>query len=202
MRHVLGFVFAVLVLVAPAVAKFDEGLINISWGNAELQPTGKAVLGADDDKWNALEGEKGDKDALKNQKGDKSEVTVTFAAGGTYDAATDGGFVGTKWENLLRKYLHTREASTVKLDGLTPGKKYEVVVFSASDNDGRKTKFTFGKDTATTTYKKDTKDLEEGNNYAKFTVTADDTGKIEFTFEGVDDGEGNLNGLQIAPAAK
>ena len=121
MRQMLAFVFALLVLVAPAMAKFDEGLINISWGNAELQPTGKAVLGADTDKWNALEGEKGDKDTLANQKGEKTEVTATFAAAGTYDAATDGGFVGTKWENLLRKYLHTREVSKVTLAGLTPG---------------------------------------------------------------------------------
>ena len=192
-----------LSFLAPAAfAKFDAGLINISWGNKEVVPDGKAVLGADGDKWNGVDGNHEEKIELVDAKGAKSEVQVSYNGTGTYDADKEGGFVGTKFENLLRHYLHSVEASTVTLTGLTPGAKYDLVVFSASDADGRKTKFTVGKDTATVKYDKDKKDLAESDNYAKFVATADDTGKIEFTFEGVEGGEGNLNGLQLAPAAK
>jgi hypothetical protein len=194
---------AILVLVAPAWAKFDEGLLNISWGNKDVVPEGKAVLGvADSDKWNAMDGNTGEKIALNDSKGDKADVLVTYNAAGTYDADKDGGFVGTKWENLLRHYLHTVNASSITLTGLTPNAQYELVVYSASDADGRKTKFTVGKDTATVKYDKDKKDFAEGYNYARFVVSADDAGNVEFTFEGLDGGEGNLNGLQIAPMRK
>jgi hypothetical protein len=194
-------IVAVLVLAVPAWAKLDEGLVNISWGNKDVVPEGKAVLGGgDSDKWNGMDGNTGDKVALNDAKGEKSDVQVTYNGAGTYDADKEGGFVGTKFENLLRHYLHTMETGTITLTGLTPGAKYDLVVYSASDADGRKTKFTVGKDTATVKYDKDKKDLAEGSNYAKFVVAADDSGKVEFTFEGVDGGEGNLNGLQIQPA--
>ncbi len=203
MRFRIAALLLTVAFASSAWAKWDEGLVDISWGNKDVVPEGKAVVGnADSDKWNAMDGNTGDKIVLNDAKGDKTDVQVTYNAAGTYDADKDGGFVGTKFENLMRHYLHTQEVSTITLTGLTPGAKYDLVVYSASDADGRKTKFTAGKDTATVKYDKDKKDFAEGYNYAKFTVAADDSGKVEFTFEGVDGGEGNLNGLQLQPAAK
>ncbi len=53
----LAVVALIAVSFAPmAWAKLDEGLVNISWGNKEVVPDGKAVLGADGDKWNGMDG--------------------------------------------------------------------------------------------------------------------------------------------------
>ena len=56
------------------------------------------------------------------------------------------------------------------------------------------------KDSKTTVYAMDNKELTADVNYARFTVTADADGNLEFTFEGVD-GEGNLNAIQLTPKA-
>jgi len=183
-----------------AQAKLDSGMVNVSLGNKDLVPVGKAAVGTADDKWNGLDGASGDKVALTDAKGDKTDVTITYTGDGVYDAA-DAGFVGTPWENLLRHYLYTKAPVKITLSGLTPKTDYVLVVYSASNTDGRKTKFTVAKDVKTTTYSTDKKELADGVNYAKFTATADADGNVTITVEGVDDGEGNLNGLQISPQA-
>jgi len=186
-------------LASIAHAKFDAGLLDISFGNKDIVPDGKYVLGADGDKWNTPEGDNGDSVALTDAKGEKSDATVTYAAAGTYDAP-DAGFVGTPFEKLLRKYLHTMDAKQVTVAGLTGGAKYTVVLYSASNANDRKTKFTIGTESKTTSYEMDKKELADGVNYASFTATADADGKLTITYEGVDGGEGNLNGIQIEPA--
>lgn len=188
-------------LATSAWAKFDAGLINISLGNKEIVPEGKAVLGADGDKWNAPDGDTGEKIDLTDAKGEHVDVTLTFNANGKYDA-DNAGFVGTAWEKLLRHYVYTIDPLTVTLSGLTANAKYDLILYSASNTDGRKTKFTIGTESKTTTYVMDKKELEDGVNYAKFTATADADGTLTITFEGVDGAEGNLNGLQITPTAK
>ena len=190
---------AILTLVAPAMAKFDAGLINVSFGNKDVVPVGKYVLGEEHDKWNTMDGATGEKAPLDNAKGDKSDATVTWSAAGVYDA-DDAGFVGTPFEKLLRKYLYSNEAQKVTINGLTPGAKYDLVAYSASNQGDRKTKFTIGGESKTTTYAIDNKELADGVNYAKFTATADADGNLILTYEGVDGAEGNLNGFQIAPA--
>ena len=75
-----------------------------------------------------------------------------------------------------------------------------MVLYSASNTNDRKTKFTIGAESKTTTYSMDKKELTEDVNYAKFTATADADGNLVITYEGVDGGEGNLNGFQIEPA--
>ncbi len=192
--------------VSTAHANFDAGVINVSFGSKDLVPDGKAAIGADNDKWNCPDGANGDNVDLTNAKGEKSDVKVTFAAAGVYDAA-DAGFIGTPWEKLLRKYLYSNDAKTVTLAGLTPKASYDLYLYSASNADGRMTKFTVGKDLKITLYQTDTKELKDRANYAKFTATADADGKVSFTYEGVPNdageaGEGTLNGLQIAPVAK
>jgi hypothetical protein len=193
---------ALLSFAASAQAKFDSGLINLSLGNKDIVPTGKYVAGAEGDKWNAPDGATGDKVELTNAKGDKTDVKVTFDSDGVWDAADDAGFLGTKFEKLLRHYLYAKETRKVTLSGLTPGAQYDLIVYSASNTDTRKTKFTVAKETKTTTYATDKKELTEGVNYAKFTATADADGNLLLTFEGEGgDTEGNLNGLQITPKA-
>jgi hypothetical protein len=200
MATILSVALLVLSAAATAQAKLDAGLVNVSFGNKESVPEGKAVGGADNDKWNAMDGASGAKVALTDAKGEKTDVTVTYEAAGTWDAADDGGFAGTPFAKLLTHYLHSVEARKVTLAGLTPKATYDLVVFSASNSDGRKTKFTVGKDSKTTTYAIGTKELAADVNYARFTATADADGNLEITFEGVD-GEGNLNAIQLTPKA-
>lgn len=193
-------------IIAPAQAKFDVGLINVSFGSKDIVPEGKAATGADADKWNCPDGATGENVDLTDAKGEKSDVKVTYAAGGVWDAP-DAGFIGTAWEKLLRKYLYTGEARTVTLSGLTPNAHYDLYLYSASNADNRQTKFTVGTDTKITVYKTENKELAETVNFAKFSATADADGKVTITYEGVgandgEPGEGNLNGLQIAPAKK
>ena len=147
-----------------------------------------------------MDGATGEKAELDNAKGDKSEATVTWSAAGVYDAENDAGFLGTPFEKLLRKYLYSNEAQKVTITGLTPGAKYDLVAYSASNMSDRKTKFTVGGESKTTTYSTENKELADGVNYAKFTATADADGTVILTYEGVDGAEGNLNGFQIAPA--
>jgi hypothetical protein len=176
----------VLVLIATtAHAGFDAGLLNVSFGNKKSVPSGKAVVGADKDKWNAMDGASGSKVALTDAKGEKTDVTVTYEADGTWDA-NDAGFADTPYAKLMSHYLHSKEPRKVTLSGLTPKATYDLVVYSASNSDGRKTKFTVGKESKTTAYAIDTKELAAGVNYARFTATADADGKVEITFEGVD----------------
>ena len=206
MRKNLLMLFAgslvMMVAATQAQAKLDGGLIDVSFGNKENVPSGKAVLGADADKWNAMDGANGDKVALTNAKGDATDVKVTFASEATWDS-DEAGFIGTPFEKLLRHYLYTKDAKKVTLSGLTPNAAYDLIVYSASNAEDRKTKFTVGKDSKTTTYAKDKKELADGVNYAKFTATADADGSVTITYEGAgDDGEGNFNGLQISPQAK
>ncbi len=192
---------AVLVLItATAQAKFDAGLIDVSFGNKDSVPSGKAVVGADKDKWNAMDGASDSKVALTDAKGEKTDVTVTYDAAGVWDA-NDAGFAETKYAKLLSHYLYSNDAKKVTLSGLTGKATYDLVVYSASNNDGRATKFTVGKDSKTTTYALDKKELAEGVNYARFTATADADGKVEITYEGVDGSEGNLNAIQLTPKA-
>jgi len=199
-------VFSTAGLVSTVNAKFDAGLINVSFGSKDIVPEGKAATGADKDKWNCPDGASGDNVELTDAKGDKSDVKVSYAAAGAYDAP-DAGFIGTAWEKLLRKYLYSNEAKTVTLTGLTPGAHYDLYLYSASNADNRQTKFTVGTDMKITVYKTDNKELMDTVNYAKFTATADADGKVTITYEGLaanegEVGEGNLNGLQITPAAK
>ncbi len=196
---ILSVAFLILCAAAPVQAKFDAGLVNVSFGNKDSVPSGKAVVGADNDKWNPMDGASGSKVALTDAKGEKTDVTVTYEATGTWNAE-DGGFAGTPYADLLTHYLHSVEASKVTLSGLTPKATYDLVVYSASNSDGRKTKFTVDKDSKTTVYAMDNKELTAEVNYARFTATADADGNLEFTFEGVD-GEGNLNALQLTPKA-
>ena len=192
---------AVLVLIAAiAQAGFDAGLVNVSFGNKDSVPSGKAVVGADNDKWNPMEEASGSKVPLTNAKGEKTDVTVTYAAAGTWDA-NDAGFADTKYAKLLSHYLYSKDPSKVTLSGLTPKATYDLVVYSASNSDGRKTKFTVGKESKTTAYALDNKELAEGVNYARLTATADAAGNVELTFEAGDDGEGNLNAIQLTPKA-
>jgi hypothetical protein len=194
--------FSIACLTATAQAKFDAGLINVNFGNKDLTQTGKAVLGtADTDKWNSPDGAKGDKVAVTDAKGEKTDATITYDAAGVYDAE-DAGFVSTPWENLLRDYLYATDAKKLTIAGLTPSAKYDLVLYSASNMDGRKTKFTVGKDSDTVTYAMEQKELVEHVNYSKFTATADAEGNVVVTFEGVDGAEGNFNGFQISPVAK
>ena len=194
---------AAMVLVGMAgraQAKFDAGLLNVSFGNKDVVPEGKALAGAAADKWNAEDGASGDKVELTDAKGGKTDAKVTFESDGVWDAPDDAGFLGTPYEKLLRHYIYAKEVRKVTLSGLTPGAEYDLIVYSASNTDGRKTKFTVGKESKTTTYAIDKKELAEGVNYAKFTATADTDGNVVISFEGVgDDSEGNLNGLQIGP---
>ena len=196
---VLLIALLLLGLAGAVQAKFDSGLVNISLGNKDSVYEGKGVLGADKDKWNAMDGANGDKVAVTDAKGGKTEVTFTWASDGTYDA-DDAGFNGTPYEKLLRHYLFAH-SNKVTISGLTPKAEYDVVVFSASNSNGRTTKFTIGKDSKSTTYDSDKKELQDGVNYARFTATADADGNIVITYE-ADDGEGNLNAVQITPKTK
>src|SRR5882672_3112454 len=111
-------VLATATFTSSAHAKFDAGQINVSFGNKDLVPDGKAVIGADGDKWFAADGDKGENVELTDAKGEKSEVKMTFASAGVWDAE-DGGFVGTPFEKLLRHYLHSNDPAKVTITGLT-----------------------------------------------------------------------------------
>ncbi len=204
MRHITSLIVSTIVsisaMVSLAQAGFDAGLVNVSFGNKGAAYEGKAVAGADGDKWNAPDGDRGEKIKLVDAKEKVTDVTLTFAATGTWDAE-DAGFVGTNWEKLLRHYIFANEPQSIALSGLTPGAKYDVIVYSASNTDGRKTKISIGDDAKTTTYSMEKKELADGVNYAKLTASADADGTLTVKFEGVD-GEGNVNGLQIMPVDK
>ena len=190
----------------PAVAIVHDGLINVAFGNKDLVRTGKAVVGAEGDAWNAPDGARGEKLALSDVKGAKTGVTITFDADRTYDAQHDSPFLNGPLENLMRSYLVAIEARKVTLEGLVPGARYSLVLYSASNPGGndRATKFTVGNQSKTTTFTKEQKELAEGVHFARFTVTADQDGRLEIGYVGDNGGrpEGNLNGLQLAPVLR
>jgi hypothetical protein len=199
-------VLAFLSLTLPALAKFDAGLINVALGGRpgkEGAPSGKAVLGADRDKWNVVDGAQGDHVQINDSSDELTDVTITYSSDGVFDAGAGGGLVGTPWEKLMRRYLHSRFARKIVVSGLTRGGTYDLVVFSASNADGRRTRFSVGKESQTTTFRADKQELASGVNYARFTATADADGNVTITYEAPDGyGEGNINGLQIAAKTK
>jgi len=188
---------------APAAAIVHDGMINVGFGNKDVVQSGKAAVGAAGDAWNAPDGARGEKLALADVNGAKTSVTITFDADRTYDAKNDSAFLHGPWENLMRHYLVATQARKVTLEGLAPGAAYSLYLYSASNpgGEGRATRFTVGHESKTTTFTMEQKELAEGVNYARFTVTADQDGRLEIGYVG-DNGdrpEGNLNGLQLAP---
>jgi hypothetical protein len=198
----LAAVFAIFA-AAPAFANFSTGLISVKLGSRRgAEVSGKAVLGEDKDKWNMLEGGQGNSVAVSTTTDDLTDVKISYNSDGAFDAG-DAGFADTKYGPLLRNYLHSKQASVVRITGLTPGAQYDLVVFSASNTNGRRTAFTVGKETKITTYKSDVKDLTDGVNYARFTCTADDKGVVTIYYSAGGRGdEGNINGLQLTPKPK
>jgi hypothetical protein len=189
-----------------AAAIVHDELINVGFGNKDVVQSGKAVVGAAGDHWNAPDGGKGEKLELTDVKGGKTGVRLTFEADHTYDAKTDTPFAHGPFENLMRHYLVALPRGKVTLDGLKPGAEYGLYLYSAADpgGNGRATRFTIGDKSRVTTFSSDEKELVEGVNYAAFTVTADRDGKLEIAYAG-DNGdrpEGNLNGMQVAPVKK
>ena len=182
---------------------FHDGMINVGFGNKDVVQSGKAVVGAAGDQWNAPDGARGEKLELTDVKGGKTSVTITFDADRTFDAKNDSPFLHGRWENLMRHYLVAIQQHKVTLEGLKPGAEYSLYLYSAADpgGQGRATRFTAGGQSRTTTFTTEEKGLVEEVNYATFTVTADRDGKLEIIYVGGngDRPEGNLNGLQLAP---
>ena len=161
------------------------------------------MVGSEGDKWNAPEGHQGQAIVLSDVKGTKTDVRLTFDADRTYDAIHNHSpFIGGPYENLLRHYLVAFEEHKVALQGLTPGARYSLYLYSASNPGGnnRVTKFTIGAQTRSTTFSTEEKAFTPGVNCARFAVTADQDGKLVLIYSGDEGREGNLNGLQIMPA--
>lgn len=189
-------------LVSGAWAKFDEGRINVDFGNKDEVQTGKAVVGEEGDKWNAPEFAVAEKFEVIDAKGAKTEVTVSYAGEANWDAGADAAFAGTSFQKLMQDYLFTHEARKITLQGLTANKKYDLYVYCAADQNGngRKTKFTVGKESKTVEFAADKKEFKDGVNYVKFEVQANEKGEIVITYEGANEGdnpEGNCNGFQL-----
>ena len=193
---------AILASVGAVQAGFDEGMINVSFGGKDATPVGKAVVGSEGDQWNAPEGREGRAIALSDVKGASTDVRLTFDADRTYDAVHDSPFLGGPNENLLRHYLVAVQERQLALEGLTPGTRYSLYLYSASNpgGDNRVTKFTVGAQTKLTTFSMEKKEFTPGVNYTRFTVAAGSDGKVSLTYSGGEGPEGNLNGLQILPA--
>jgi outer membrane protein assembly factor BamB len=200
-----AFAAACVILVLPGVAQADssDGRIDVSFASGDLVQTGPAVLGEEGDRWNAADGNRGQRIALTNVKGEKTQVRISFDADRTYDAANNSPFAGGVWENLMRKYLVATDAHKVTLEGLTPGAPYTLVLYSGSDRSGdrRETRFSVGGQSKSATFSFEKTKFVEGVNYVRLTAAADREGRIEIAYEG-ESSEGNLNGLQLAPAGK
>jgi hypothetical protein len=193
-----------LVLTLSASAKFDSGLVNVALAGRpgkESAVTGKAVIGANDDKWNIVQGDKGDHVQINDSNDELTDVAITFSSDGAFDVGERSGFAATKWANLMRRYIYARTPHkyTVVISGLTRGATYDLVLYSGSDAE-RSTRFTVGKESQTTINVPDKAELAQGVNYARFTATADNDGNVTILFEAAPKTpEGNFNGLQIAP---
>lgn len=198
-----GAVIAILCAAAPAWANFSTGLISVCLGGGRAAKfEGKGVLGEDKNKWNMLAGGQGVKVGVVDVNEDLTDVSLTFTSDGAFSAA-DGGFSDTKFDPLFRSYLHARNNGRVTILGLTPNAEYDLVVYSGSNTNGRRTTFTVGKESKTTTYKAEVRDLTEGVNYARFVITADAQGTATVYYGSAGRGdEGNINGLQISPKPK
>ncbi|HEX3625372.1 MAG TPA: hypothetical protein VH280_08105 [Verrucomicrobiae bacterium] len=175
-------------------------------GGPAIGPTmsGAAVLGAAGDKWNGIDISSGSGIPLSYANGSNSPVTMTFTAGGGYDARTFGGstpFVGTPFDALTEDYLYSGGTTqTVVLAGLEPRSAYNLVLYNAGDSSaaGRKTWFMVNSSLQSSTWNGSSSTLIAGTNYFKFTnAMSDSSGDLVMNWSGNGTAEGDLDGFQI-----
>ena len=198
---VVAVIGVILMSAGLVQAGFDGGMINVSFGGKDSTPVGKAVVGNEGDQWNAPDGHEGSHLALSDVKGAGTDVRLSFDADRTYDAANNSPFHGGPFKNLMRHYLVATQSRQVTLEGLTPGTRYSLYLYSASDRGGdrRVTRLTVGTQTKSTAFSMEKKEFVPGVNYTRLVVTADSDGKVLLAYGGDEGPEGNLNGLQILP---
>jgi hypothetical protein len=107
-------------------------------GGPAIGPTmsGAAVLGATGDHWNGIDVASGTGIPLFYANGSNSPVTMTFTAGGGFDANSYGGstpFAGTPYDALMEDYLFSGGVTqTVALAGLQPNSRYDLVLYNGA----------------------------------------------------------------------
>lgn len=178
---------------------------SISGGSGTY--SGAAILGSVGDTWNVISGNTSDTTARSNlalseSNGAGSAVAISFSGQtGFYDVGGCGFslgcgiFSGTPYQSLMDDYLYSYGTATVSLSGLTPNGAYRVILYSASNNTSRDTVFNVNGSTRTVVTP-DT-NFVNGDGYGDFTTMADNIGNLSFTFASGQNGEGDLNGLQI-----
>jgi hypothetical protein len=200
-----------------------HALVNVQFGVAANSPLpatpqyqGPAVLSGGANRWNLVTGAVGG----ANQSG--SNIVLTDASGaatgiklsystplGFFNTGGAGIFGNDPLRNLLTSYLYGGYANsgpaTVTLSGARPGERYELLLYSVADVTGRQTAFTVDGQTEITTAGADqlqegARVLVEGGDYAAFFPTADASGDITVSLDGVAPDpwqEGDLDGLQL-----
>lgn len=187
------------------------GLVNVDFnsiGGSSGTYNGAAVLGRVGDTWNTLSGNSfGDTAArsgiaLSGSDGTSSGVTISFSGqDGFYDVGDCGigngcgVFSFSQYKSLMDDYVYTSGTVTVSISGLVFDGAYRVILYSASNHTGRDTVFNVNGSTKTVVTP-DT-NFVDGDGYADFTTQADNSGNLSFTFTHGQNGEGNLNGIQI-----
>ncbi|PSN19083.1 hypothetical protein C7271_09095 [filamentous cyanobacterium CCP5] len=166
--------------------------------------SGAAVLGAPGDIWNGVAGGFSGSPAVSNlplvdSTGTATSLTLTLPALGYFDAgtATTQPLYSGPESALLRDYVFTDNADpkTIDIFGLTASANYRLILYSSTNEAGRKTDFTVNGVTKSVSPVA-TSSLSAGVNYADFTSAADASGKLSFSFSG-NGSEGSLNGFQI-----
>jgi hypothetical protein len=153
--------------------------------------------------------------ALNYADGSVSGVTMVVNAGGSYDANEPGWgntspftVAASPYSNLMQDEIFTTAASTLSLSGLAALGQYQLVIYSAGDQNlgaGNTTKagtWTVNGNTQTTTWNGTTSTLINGQTYVVFAAQADGSGNLVINYGGTPAGTGinqesDLNGFQL-----
>jgi hypothetical protein len=170
--------------------------------------SGAAVLGEAGNQWNAILVSSGTGIHLNYANGSNSPVTMTFASGGGYIVYSYSGttpFAGLHYGALMENYLYNAGVlRTITLSGLAANSLYNLVLYNAGDAAaaGRTTFFTVNSITQGSTWDAASDTLIAGTDYVEFpSAMSDELGNLAITWTGNGTAEGDINGLQIQPAA-
>jgi hypothetical protein len=200
---------AALVLQLAAAGRAGAGfLVGVDFNSNSPTYTGAAVLGAAGDTWNGIGGPPSASNlSLVDATGAATGVKLSYSTpNGFFDAeGVTEIFAGTPYDALLRDYLFADKSgsagpATVTFSGLTPGGTYRLILYSIANEIGRDTAFTVNGVRMDVIAGPD-KFLKAGENYADYTAPADASGKLAITIASGNADEGDLDGIQLAPAA-
>jgi hypothetical protein len=189
--------------------------------------TGAAVIGSAGDIWNGLadssftfatypSGMSASGLALNYANGSSSTVMLSLSAasGGSYDAnepswGNTSAFTtaASPYSNLMQDEIYSTPVATLTLSGLAANQNYELVVYSAGDQnlgaDTVKTgTFTVNGVTQTTSWNGTTSTLTDGVTYDIFSALSDGSGNLVIDYGGTPAASGvntetDFNGFQL-----